>query len=622
MSETLPYNSIGEMFVKQVEKFPKKPALMYKEGGKYKPITYEEYFTLSLKVARGLKKRGVVKGDRVSILAENSHNWVITDMACQLLGAVSVPIYATNTPEQIEFILNNCEAKGIAVSTLQQYNKLLEIKDKLKHIEFVFSFEVFEGNKDLPVLNISQFGEYSSDISEKEKEEILKATKDVKLEDLATIIYTSGTTGIPKGVMLTHSNLLWDAYLGIKKAGFVKENDVFLSFLPLSHSLERTAGYYIAIMSGVTIAYAESIEKVPENVKEVRPTAMVSVPRLFEKVYHRVFEDVHNMSYFKKNLFHKAINVGRRYVYKKYIEKKSPGFDGILWKIYNKLVFNKIKESLGGRIRFFISGGAPLGVEVNEFFWSIGLPIFEGYGLTETSPAICLNTIDKIKFGSVGTLFEMTEAKLEDDGELLVKGPMIMKGYYKAPEETKKVLKDGWLSTGDIAKIDEEGFIFIVDRKKELIVTAGGKNIAPQPIENLLKLDKYISQAYIYGDRKPYLVGLVVPNFERLIEWAKENKINFFDMEDLVHNSKVIKLYGERIKLVNDKLPRYETLKKFRVLCKPFSIETGELTPTLKIKRRVIYKKYKDFIECLYYECEDDKYVGIVPFDKKENKKN
>ncbi len=619
MSENLPYKSIGEMFKKQAEKLGNKTALMYKEGGKYRPISYSEFLDYSLKVARGLKKRGIKKGDKISILAENSHNWVITDMACQLLGAVSVPIYATNTSEQVEFILNNSEAKGIAVSTLQQYNKLVEAKEKLKHLEFVFSFEVFEGDKDLPVLNISQFGEYNVDVSEEDKKSIFKELENVNLEDLATIIYTSGTTGVPKGVMLTHSNLLWDAYLGIKKAKLIKEDDIFLSFLPLSHSLERLAGYYIGIMTGVTIAYAESIENVPENIKEVRPTAMVSVPRLFEKVYHRIFEDVHNMSYLKKNLFHRAIEVGKRYVYKKYIHKKSPGLDGIRWKFYNKLVFSKIKENLGGRIRFFISGGAPLGVEVNEFFWSIGLPIFEGYGLTETSPAVCLNTLEKIKFGSVGTLFEMTEAKLEDDGELLLKGPMIMKGYYKAPEETAKVLKDGWLYTGDIAKIDEEGFIFIVDRKKELIVTAGGKNIPPQPIENLLKLDKFISQAYVYGDKKPYLVAIVVPNFERLIEWAKENKISFFDMEDLVHNSKVIELYGERIKLVNEKLPRYETIKRFRVICKPFAIETGELTPTLKLKRRIIYKKYKDFIECLYYQCEDDKYIGIVPFDNKKN---
>ncbi len=619
MESELKYQSIGHLLKTQAEKFGEKVALMFKKDGIYHSMTYSEFFNYALKVARGLRNDGVIKGDRIAILAENSHFWAISDMACHMLGAVVVPIYATNIPEQIEYILNNCEAKAIFVSTQNQYRKLPEIKDKLEHIKHIYSFEGIKADEKLPVKHISSLAEISKELANEEKKEILGELDKVTLEDLATIIYTSGTTGVPKGVMLTHANLLWDAYLGIKKTQFLSSDDIYLSFLPLSHSFERTVGYYIGIMVGLSIAYAESIEKVPENIKEVRPTVMISVPRLFEKIYHRIFEDVHNMNYIKKSLFHKAVNIGKNYVYKKYIYKKSPGIDEILWKIANAVIFKKIKETLGGRIRFFVSGGAPLGKEVNEFFWSVGLPIFEGYGLTETSPAICINTYDKIKFGSVGTVFDKTEVKTEEDGELLVKGPMVMKGYYKAPEETRKVIKDGWFRTGDIAKIDEDGFIFIIDRKKELIVTAGGKNIAPQPIENLIKLDKYISQAYVYGDRKPYLVALIVPNFERLIEWAKDKGISFFDMEDLVHNSEVIKLYGERVKLVNSKLARYETIKKYRVLCKQFDIETGELTPTLKLKRRVIYAKYKDFIENLYDESSDNPYIGRVPFDNKKN---
>jgi long-chain acyl-CoA synthetase len=401
--------------------------------------------------------------------------------------------------------------------------------------------------------------------------------------------------------MLTHANMLFDAHYGIEQLGCMPSQQTFLSFLPLSHVLERTAGYHAALMYGCHIAFAESVEKVVENIAEIRPTMMVSVPRLFEKIYSRIYENVHQMNPLKRKMFHAAVEIGREYIYCKYVHQKKTGLLGLKYRLADRIVFKQIRERFGGRLRLFISGGAPLDKTINEFMWIIGIPTCEGYGLTETSPAVTLNSMQEIRFGSVGRPLEQTEAKLADDGELLLKGPQIMQGYYKNPEATAEVLKDGWLSTGDIAKIDDDGYIYIVDRKKEIIVTAGGKNIAPQPLENELKLDKYISQAFVHGDRQPYLVALVTPNLERLIALAHQERIDYFDLEDLVTKAKVHKLFEERIAEVNAKLPPYETIKKFVIIPHEFSVDGGELTPTLKFKRKVIYQKYKDKIDSLYY---------------------
>jgi long-chain acyl-CoA synthetase len=355
-------------------------------------------------------------------------------------------------------------------------------------------------------------------------------------------------------------------------------------------------------MHGCHVAFAESVEKVVENIVEVRPTTMVSVPRLFEKIYSRIYENVHLMSPLKRRMFHKAVEIGREYVHRRYIRREAPGILGLQYRMADRLIFRKIRQKFGSRLRFCISGGAPLDKTINEFMWIIGIPTFEGYGLTETSPAITLNNIDEVRFGSVGKVLEKTEVRLAEDGELLVRGPQVMQGYYRNEEATEQTILDGWLSTGDIARIDDEGFVYIIDRKKEIIVTAGGKNIAPQPIENELKLDKYISQAFVFGDRQPYLAALVTPNMERLIELAHQESINYFDIEDLAANERVRALFEGRIGAVNARLPSYETIKKFVVLPRDFSVEGGELTPTLKLKRKVICEKYKDQIDRLYYE--------------------
>jgi long-chain acyl-CoA synthetase len=357
----------------------------------------------------------------------------------------------------------------------------------------------------------------------------------------------------------------------------------------------------MTIRNGALMAFADSIEKVPDNMLEIQPTVMVSVPRLFEKIYHRIYETAHQMPSAKKALFHWAIEVGKQYVAATYIHKQPSSLLNFKYALADKLIFSKVRTKFGGRMKLFCSGGAPLDKNINEFFWIIGIPIFEGYGLTETSPAISFNNFEHIRFGSVGFPLAETEFKIAADGEILVKGPQVMLGYYNDPEATAEAIQDGWFKTGDIGQI-EDGFVFITDRKKELIITAGGKNIAPQPIENELKMIKYVSSAFVYGDRKPFITALIVPSMERMLEFAKEHHLHYFEMEDLVTNEQVHKLFEQRIAEINSRLAPYETIKKFVLLPHDFSIEGGELTPTLKLKRKIIYEKYKHRIEDMYLD--------------------
>ena len=596
----LPYRSVPEMLRLNAQQYVDRIAISYKKDGTFLSLSYGEFYERVLMAARGLRKAGMAPGDNVAIFSENRAGWAIADFAIQCARGVTVPIYATNTAEQAAYVINHCDAKIVFVSNRIQYQKLLTVREQLPGLEQVISFERFLGSHDLPVYTLYQLSEISYAVSEQERSEIEKCIDAVLSTDLSTIIYTSGTTGIPKGVMLTHENVIFDAYYGLQKLEALTMNETFLSFLPLSHILERTAGYYAPLMTGCHVAFCESVEKVVENMLEVKPTVMVSVPRLFEKIYARIYENVHQSSPLQRTIFHKAVEIGRHYISLRYINPGPIGMLGVKYRFFDWLVFRKIRKRFGGSLKYFISGGAPLDKNINEFMWAIGIPTFEGYGLTETSPAVTLNSPWKVRFGSVGTPLHETEVKLADDNELLVRGPQVMRGYYKAPEETEQALVDGWFHTGDIARIDEDGYVYIVDRKKEIIITSGGKNIAPQPLENELRMDKYISQAFVYGDRKPYLVALLTPNLERLLQMGHQEGLAFLDVKELVANQRVHKRYAERVQLVNDKLPPYQTIKKFILLPREFSVEDGELTPTLKFKRKVIYNKYRDRIESLY----------------------
>jgi long-chain acyl-CoA synthetase len=597
------YKSIPDMLRKNADTFKNRSALKYrKQENGFVTLTYAAYFDRALMAARGLIKMGIKKGDRVGILSENRAGWVIADMGILCAGAVTVPIYPTNTPEHIEYMVNHSGAKILFVSGKFQYSKLLSVRESMPGLELVVSFERFLGNPSLPVITFYQLSEIDTAITPEERKEIESVIDQILPGDLLTLIYTSGTTGVPKGVMLTHNNILTNTrYLTEQSGDLISENDVFLSFLPLSHVLERTAGYYMTIRNGALMAFADSIEKVPENMLEVKPTLMVSVPRLFEKIYHRIYDNAHEMPAIKRKIFHWAVAVGKQYVQTKYILKKSTSGVDLQYSIADRLVFSKIRERFGGKMKLFCCGGAPLDKTINEFFWIIGIPVFEGYGLTETSPAVSFNNFEHIRFGSVGFPLRETEFKIAADGEILVKGPQVMRGYYNNPEATAEVMQDGWFTTGDIGKI-EDGFITITDRKKELIITAGGKNIAPQPVENELKMDKFISSVYVYGDRKPYITALIVPSIERLLEFAKLHHIEYYDLDDLVRHEQVQKMFEHRIEEINKRLPQYETIKKFVLLAYDFSIDGGELTPTLKLRRKVIYEKYKQKIEDMYID--------------------
>jgi len=596
----LSYQSIPAILKDNAVQYADRTAISYKKRGTFLSLTYEEFYERVLLLARGLCKVGVKPGDKVAIFSENRLGWAISDFGIQSARAISVPIYATNTGEQAAYILNHCGAKVVFVSTKGQYEKLLEVRDEIPHVELVISYERFMGDRSFPVYTQYQLSEVSSPLSEEEKADIEARIARIKPDDILTVIYTSGTTGRPKGVVLTQYNVISNTHYGVHRIGGLDKDETFLSFLPLSHILERTGGYYAALLCGKHIAFAEDVKKVLENMSEIRPTFMICVPRLFEKVYSRIHENVHQAKPFQRSMFHQAVKVGREYVNKKYITKEPVGLLGVKYRFYDNLVFKKIRKRFGGRLRGMICGGAPLDKTINEFMWAIGIPVFNGYGLTETSPVVTLSDINNVRFDSVGKKIDETELQIAADGELLVKGPQVMREYYLNPEKTEEAFTDGWFMTGDIAHIDEEGFVYIVDRKKEIIVTAGGKNIAPQPIENELKLDKYISQAIVFGDRKPYLVALLTPNLERLIDFAREKEIDYLDIYELVKSRRVQKVYDERIAELNANLPSYSTIKYFALLPKDFSIEGGELTPTLKFKRKEIYNKYKAIVDELY----------------------
>ncbi len=596
----LSYQSIPAVLKENAIKYSTKTAISYKKRGVFLSLTYEEFYERVVKLAHGLRKSGMKPGDKVAIFSENRLGWAISDFGIQSGGGITVPIYATNTGKQAAYIINHCGAKIVFCSTKGQYEKLLEVKDELPGVELVVAYERFMGDLSFPVYTQYQLSEAGTPLSKKDKSLIEDQIEKITQDDILTIIYTSGTTGKPKGVLLTQKNVMINADYGATQLGMAQDEMTTLSFLPLSHVLERTGGYYVTLLGGNHIAFAENVAAVMENMVEIRPTSVVSVPRLFEKIYSRVYENVHQMPQLRRKLFHRAVEVGRDYVNKKYVKNEPLGWLNFQYKLYDRLIFKKIRDRFGGKLRFFVCGGAPLDKTINEFMWIIGIPVFTGYGLTETSPAVTISSVGEVRFDSVGKVLRDTEVQLAADGELLVKGPQLMKGYYKNEKATAEAIEDGWFKTGDIARIDDEGFVYIIDRKKELIVTAGGKNIAPQPIENELKLDKYISQAIVFGDCKPYLTALLTPNVERIINLAREKKISYIDIDELVNNRKIKELYAERIDSLNQNFPSYKTIKYFAIVPREFSIEGGELTPTLKMKRKVIYEKYKGIVDELY----------------------
>ena len=589
--------TVNRLFFEAVERFDGPSALRHKVRGVWESIPHATVLQRVRHIAFGLRALGIKAGDRVAILSENRPEWALADYACVTSGVTDVPVYATLPAEQIPFILNDSGTKAAFVSTQDQAKKLASVRSLIPGLTHIIGFAATrEDGCDLTLAELEAMGarDDSEDAATKFRAEALEVSPDA----LLTIIYTSGTTGQPKGVMLTHDNVHSNC-MGVSEMIPITDKDVALSFLPLSHIFERMGAYYL-FANGVCIAYAESIDTVPVNMTEVRPTVMLSVPRLYEKIYARVLENAVASGGLKKRIFFWARATGE-----KWADEKLAGREPGMWlqrkyALATKLVFSKLKERTGGRMRIFVSGGAPLSAEIAKFFYAAGLPILEGYGLTETSPVITANTFEHYRIGTVGKPIRGVEVMIAPDGEILTRGPHVMKGYYNNPEATAEVMGSArWFHTGDIGELND-GFLRITDRKKDIIVTAGGKNIAPQPIENLVKMNKYVSQAVMLGDRRKFPVMLIVPNWDQLEKWAATQGIVWTSRAELLAMPTIRAKMEKEVKSQLEGLASFETPKKFGWLEHDFSIERGELTPKLSVRRRVVEKTYANLIESLY----------------------
>jgi long-chain acyl-CoA synthetase len=592
--------TLCDLFYASVDTYRKPEHLVSKVDGQWRPWSSEAVRVAVEELSMGLRALGVEKGDRVAILSENRPEWALADLATLTAAAVDVPIYSTLTAAQVKYILEDSQAKVAFASNVLQARKLAEVRAQLPHLRHLIGFA--EG-PDFPegFLSLNEVRQRGREALAAQPEAVRARAAEVKPDDLATLIYTSGTTGDPKGVMLVHSNIVSNVAAARQVFNVLGHDDVALSFLPLCHIFERMSGYYMMLDVGATITYAESVEAVPANMAEVRPTVMCSVPRLYEKMYARVLEKVAGDPPKRQKIFRWAVGVGRRLFTHK-VERTTPSLAlRVKGALADRLVFGKIRARTGGRLKMFVSGGAPLSREINEFFGAVGLQIMEGYGLTETSPVISCNRPDRFKPGTVGLPLPGVEVKIAEDGEILTRGPHVMKGYYNKPQATAEAIDgEGWFHTGDVGVIDGEGFLTITDRKKDLIVTSGGKNIAPQPIENVLKASPLIAEVVMIGDRRNFPAALVVPNFESLEKWAREKGVAFASREELVQRPEVVALYEQTIRDLTPQLAQFERIKKLALLTREFTLEAGELTPTLKVKRRVIEQKYKDVIDRLY----------------------
>lgn len=573
------------------------PAIFWREKESYESISGNKMKELVYHTAKSLEKLGLKHGDKAAILSESRFEWVITDFACISNGVVTVPIYTTMTSQQIKFILEHSESKICFVSTKLMADKVSAVFDELPNLKTIVSFNKLENQPDY----ITSFEDliYSGIINNKESYDKTAADKYFKEcstkhmpVDLLTIIYTSGTTGNPKGVCLSHKNILANIEQSLSAFSIVKE-DIALSFLPLAHTYERTAGYYVMLSKGVKIYYTQSIDTLQTQMQEVKPTVILAVPILFSRIQTRILKNIDSQKGLKKLIAKKALAIG-----KKYRENKNH----FLWKLADKKVFKTIRERTGGRLRLVVSGGSALSKELAEFFDSIGILIIQGYGMTEASPVIAANRPDKNKFGTVGPPLDGVTVEIaKADGEILVKGDNVMLGYYKNEKDTSETIINGWLHTGDIGEIDSEGFLKITDRKKTLIKTSSGKYISLTHVEDTIGVSDYIQQIIVFAsDEKHFVSALIVPDFDKLKEFAAKVNVKYNNMNELVENDVINNFIEAEIDVLQRPLAKYERVRKFALLDKPFTIEDGEVTPTLKLKRKVIEEGYRDLIEGFY----------------------
>ncbi|MBI4356049.1 MAG: long-chain fatty acid--CoA ligase [Candidatus Omnitrophica bacterium] len=593
MPETIP-----QLFFEQVERAGVRCALKVKALGGYQDISWLAWGDRVRQLAAALVEMGIAPGDRVAILSENREEWATADLAIQTAGGVTVPVYPTETPATLAYILTDSGANTLFVSTADQLAKVSSMPAGTPAPAHLIGCFI-EPPRASRCQSLSYYLSRGADQLARTPGLIAERLRSRTAEDLATIIYTSGTTGEPKGVMLTHRNFLSNT-AACADVVPINANDVHLSFLPISHVFERTVGLYLMIRQGACIAYAESMDTVPENMREVRPTIMLGVPRFFEKLYNRVTETVNQGSPIKRTIFWWGMGAGRARA--GYLLRRAPVPAILQWqcRVADRLVFHKLRERLGGRLRFFVSGSAPLAKEIAEFFYAAGIIILEGYGLTESSPVISTNRLEALKFGSVGQPLPGLEVAIAEDGEILTRGPHVMKGYYQREAETQEAIKDGWLATGDIGHRDADGFLFITDRKKDLLKTSGGKFVAPQKLEGLLATDPYLLQSMVYGDRQRYIVALIVPKPDRLLACAAELGVAGNSIEELVKHPQIYRFYRVRIDQRCAGLANYEQIKYFALLPQEFTLQAGELTPTMKVKRKVVAERYRELLQSLY----------------------
>ncbi len=586
--------TLVELLREAVAKHRKPDALKFKQNKRWVPISSDELLERVRHTALALDRAGIGAGDRVALLAESGPLWTISDFGILATGAVNVPIYPTQTAQQVEYILSESTPKVIFVSTRRQIKRIghvLEAFPDLRVVTFEDGIEGYEG--------FSTFEAGGAEVEREQPDRFDALSGGLTAESIASIIYTSGTTGEPKGVLLSHRNIVFDAVSAAEVIA-PTTRDVALSFLPLSHIFERTV-IYLAIHCGVTVCYAESLETVAANLAEVRPTLMTAVPRFFEKVYEKILKARVKLSPTKRRVFDWSLPIGRAWA-----EKRDRGEWISPWlsakhAIADKLVFSKWRDVVGNRMERFVSGGAPLSPDLAYVFWGAGIPILQGYGLTETSPVIAVNALGANRMGTVGRPIPEVEVKIAEDGEVLTRGPHIFPGYFNKPEATAEVLtEDGWLRTGDIGAIDKDGFLSITDRKKDLIKTSAGKYVPPQPIENLLRMSPLVEQIVLVGNGRKHVSALIVPNAEQLKAWADENGVAATDGSALADDPRVISAVRAEVARLTPHLADYERIKGIALLKDEFTIDGGELTPTLKVRRRFVEEKYRDIIDALY----------------------
>jgi long-chain acyl-CoA synthetase len=592
--------TLTDLFFAAIDRYSGQPvAMRVKRDGRWVGISHHELLDRVRHLSLGLRALGVSPGERVAILSENRPEWAIADYACLAARCADVPIYPTLPARQIEYILQDAGACAVLVSNTVQLAKITGARERLPALRHVVVFDAeLAAEGVLSLADVEQRGAALQSERPGWRTEAQAAGPD----DLATIIYTSGTTGDPKGVMLTHGNIASNVTSAVGLFGFAAGQEC-LSFLPLSHIFERMFGHFCMLHCGVVINYAESIDTVPADMLDRRPHFMASVPRLYEKIYARVLDAVRSASPARRALFGWARRVGETWAERTIDRLPIPPLLALQRVLADRLVFATLRARTGGRITFFISGGAPLAPEIAKFFYAAGMPILEGYGLTETSPVIAVNTFEHQRLGTVGRVLPGVEATIAPDGEVLARGPNIMRGYYGKPEATAEVIDPaGWFHTGDIGTLDPDGYLRITDRKKDLIVTAGGKNIAPQPIENLVKTSKFVSNAVMLGDRRPFPVLLVVPNAGSLGAWLSQKGLPAGPLEELIGRPEVIQMLDREVRMVLRDLAHFEIPKKLLFLPRDFSVEGGELTPTLKVRRRIVEERHRSEIERLYHD--------------------